>query len=121
MSEEKKEPTSPPKPEGRSGETENLKPQEATEAPKAEAKPAEKKARAKKEKPANCAGCNKSIRKKRWYYRNGKTYCTKRCWQTTEKKKKEEKAAAEKAAAEKTAAEKAEAEKTPADTPKPQA
>jgi len=116
MGEEKKEPTSPPKPEERRGETENLKPQEATEAPKAETKPAEKKARTKKEKPTNCAGCNKSIRKKRWYYRNGKTYCAKRCWQTTEKKKKEEKAAAEK-----TAAEKAEAEKTPGDTPKPQA
>lgn len=74
---------------------------EAKPAEKVEAKPAEKKAEAKKkEKPANCAGCNKSIRKKRWYYRNGKTYCTKRCWQTAEKKSKEEKAAAEKAAAE---------------------
>ena len=41
---------------------------------------------AKKEKPANCAGCNKSIRKKRWYYRNGKSYCTKRCWKTASKK-----------------------------------
>ena len=41
---------------------------------------------AKKEKPANCAGCNKSIRKKRWYYRNGKAYCTKRCWKTASKK-----------------------------------
>lgn len=39
-----------------------------------------------KEKPANCAGCNKSIRKKRWYYRNGKFYCSQRCWKTTVKK-----------------------------------
>jgi hypothetical protein len=55
-------------------------PAQAAEAPKAEAKK-------KREKPANCAVCNKSIRKKRWYYRNGKYYCTKRCWKTTLKKK----------------------------------
>lgn len=48
----------------------------------------EKKAAApvKQEKPANCAGCKKSIKNKRWYYRNGKYYCTKRCWSTTNKK-----------------------------------
>lgn len=40
----------------------------------------------KSEKPANCAGCNKSIKKKRWYYRNGKFYCTKRCWKAASKK-----------------------------------
>jgi len=61
-----------------------------TEAPKAEAaaKPAEeKKAEEKKiEKAVNCAVCNKSIKKKRYYYRNGKFYCTKRCWKTTVKK-----------------------------------
>jgi hypothetical protein len=45
----------------------------------------------KKEKPANCAGCNKSIKKKRWYYRDGKYYCTKRCWVTASKKKEEKK------------------------------
>ena len=48
----------------------------------------------KKEKPSNCAACNKSIRKKRWYYRNGKFYCTKRCWTTTLKKEEAPKAAA---------------------------
>lgn len=53
--------------------------------------PAEKKAdapkeAAKKEKPTNCGACNKALRKRRWYYRNGKYYCTKRCWQTTVKK-----------------------------------
>ncbi|MFH1190446.1 MAG: hypothetical protein V1682_07160 [Candidatus Omnitrophota bacterium] len=41
---------------------------------------------AKREKPANCAGCKKSIKNKRWYYRNGKYYCTKRCWSATNKK-----------------------------------
>lgn len=69
------------------------------EAPKAEApaaaaaaKPAEEKKeeKKKKERPAVCAVCNKSIKKKRYYYRNGKHFCTKRCWKTTVKK--EEKA-----------------------------
>ncbi len=41
---------------------------------------------AKKEKPANCAGCKKSIKKKRWYYRDGNYYCTKRCWTSAKKK-----------------------------------
>lgn len=50
--------------------------------PAAEAKPA-----VKVERPANCVACNKSI-KKQWYYRNGKYYCTKGCWQTTSKKEK---------------------------------
>jgi len=60
----------------------------------APAKSAQEKAPAvKKEKPSNCAGCNKSIRKKRWYYRNGKSYCSKRCWQAAVKK--EDKASAE--------------------------
>ncbi len=40
----------------------------------------------KQERPANCAGCKKSIKNKCWYYRNGKYYCTKRCWSTTNKK-----------------------------------
>jgi formylmethanofuran dehydrogenase subunit E len=58
------------------------------EVPKADApkpvtpKPEEKK----KEKPSNCAVCNKSIKKKRYYYRNGKYFCTQRCFKTTVKK-----------------------------------
>ena len=40
----------------------------------------------KKERPANCAACNKSMKDKRWYYRSGKYYCTKRCWRTAKKK-----------------------------------
>lgn len=72
----------------------------AKEAPKAEApkeetikaesavekKVEETKEEKKKEKPSNCAACNKSIKKKRYYYRDGKHYCTKRCWKTTIKK-----------------------------------
>ncbi len=64
-------------------------PTAAPEAPQAavETKEAKKEeAPAKKEKPSNCATCNKPIRKKRWYYRNGKFYCTKTCWSTASKK-----------------------------------
>ncbi|MDP2928974.1 MAG: hypothetical protein Q8O01_02785 [Candidatus Omnitrophota bacterium] len=75
----------------------------AGEAPKAEAvkteepkEAAPKQEEKKKEKPVNCAVCNKSIKKKRYYYRNGKYFCTKRCFKTTVKKENaapEEKAA----------------------------
>ena len=54
----------------------------------AKAPEAKKKEEAAIEKPANCASCNKSIKNKRWYYRNGKYYCSKRCWQTASKKDK---------------------------------
>lgn len=57
--------------------------QAAAPAAQAEKKDAEK---ARKEKPANCAACNKSIKKKLHYYREGKFYCNKRCWKTTLKK-----------------------------------
>jgi formylmethanofuran dehydrogenase subunit E len=55
-----------------------------TEEPKKDAalKPEEKK----KERPVNCSVCNKSIKKTRYYYRNGKYFCTKRCFKTTVKK-----------------------------------
>lgn len=58
------------------------------EAPKKEETPA------KKEKPSNCAGCNKPIKKKRWYYRNGKFYCSKTCWAEISKKEAEKPQAA---------------------------
>jgi endogenous inhibitor of DNA gyrase (YacG/DUF329 family) len=32
------------------------------------------------EKQTNCPHCNKPIKKIRRYYRDGKHYCTKRCW-----------------------------------------
>ncbi len=50
-----------------------------------EAKPAE-------EKQTNCPACNKPIKKLKRYYRNGKFYCTKKCWAKATKKPKEEKA-----------------------------
>ena len=62
-------------------------PAEKTEVPPTAVKKEEARPAAKREKPSNCAVCNKSIRKKRWYYRDGKFYCSKRCWHTTAKKK----------------------------------
>ncbi len=85
-----------PKPEAPKQETpkvETPKTEEPKqETPKAETlkadapKPEEKK----KEKPSNCAVCNKSIKKKRHYYRNGKYFCTQRCFKTTVKKTSQE-------------------------------
>jgi hypothetical protein len=43
------------------------------------------------EKQTNCLSCNKPIKKIRRYYRNGKYYCTKKCWLDYLKKAKEEK------------------------------
>ncbi|MDP1853744.1 MAG: hypothetical protein Q8L26_06055 [Candidatus Omnitrophota bacterium] len=34
------------------------------------------------EKQTNCLTCNKPIRKKKKYYRNGKYYCSKKCYKT---------------------------------------
>jgi hypothetical protein len=35
---------------------------------------------------ANCAGCNKHLKKVKRYYRNGKYYCGKTCWKSHIKK-----------------------------------
>jgi len=34
----------------------------------------------KKEKLGNCGGCNKPVKKIRRYYRNGKYFCSKKCF-----------------------------------------
>jgi len=52
----------------------------------AAAGPAAEKPRGKAARPSNCAECKKSVKKTRWYYRNGKFYCTKTCWQAAMKK-----------------------------------
>jgi hypothetical protein len=57
--------------------TEEVKIQEA-------AKPAE-------EEQTNCLACNKPIKRLRRYYRNGKYYCTKKCWAKFIETKKSEK------------------------------
>jgi len=46
---------------------EAVKEQEAQSKPKAE-------------KQTNCLSCNKPIKKLKRYYRDGKFYCSKRCW-----------------------------------------
>jgi hypothetical protein len=39
------------------------------------------------EKQTNCLGCGKPIKKLKLYYRNGKFYCTKKCWRKAIKEK----------------------------------
>ncbi len=75
--------------------------QAAAAAPAAE--PA-KKMRKKRLRPTNCAQSNKRIRRKDWYYRNGKYFANKQAFklfvtQEAEKKKKADAEAAAKAAA----------------------
>jgi predicted transcriptional regulator len=43
------------------------------------------------EKQTNCLACNKPIKKLKRYYRDGKFYCSKKCWKTYISKSKEEK------------------------------
>lgn len=50
-------------------------PLEGVKEEKTEAKP-------KIEKQTNCPACNKLIKKLKRYYRNGKLYCSKKCWKT---------------------------------------
>ncbi len=86
MSEENKETNLENKDTGKPAETPKAEAPKP-EAPKADApKPEEKK----KEKPSNCVVCNKSIKKTRYYYRNGKYICTQRCFKTTVKKASQE-------------------------------
>ena len=57
----------------------------------------------KKVKPTNCAQSNKRIRRKDWYYRDGKYFANKQCfklYEVQEKEKKQKEADAKKAAAE---------------------
>jgi hypothetical protein len=66
----------------------------------------------KKVKPTNCAQSNKRIRRKDWYFRNGKYFANKQCFklyvtQEAEKAKKAAAAAAPAADGGKTTAEKA--------------
>lgn len=40
------------------------------------------------EEQINCLGCGKPIKKLKRYYRNGKYYCSKKCWRNNLKKAK---------------------------------
>jgi hypothetical protein len=42
------------------------------------------------EKQTNCLGCGKPLKKLRRYYRNGKLYCTRKCWIKATKSKPQE-------------------------------
>lgn len=49
-------------------------------------------AKPKAERQTNCLACNKLIKKLKRYYREGKFYCSKRCWRAfIDKSKAEEK------------------------------
>lgn len=71
----------------------------AEETKKVEAAPAAEKVKKKKTRPTNCAQSNKRIRRKDWYYRNGRYFANKQCFilftaAENEKKAKEAAAAA---------------------------
>lgn len=53
-------------------------------------------AKAPVEKQTNCLGCGKPIKKIKRYYRDGKFFCTKKCWRQMLEKAKQEKADAAK-------------------------
>ena len=54
-------------------------------------KDGETKAKPVVEKQTNCLACNKLLKKLKVYYRNGKFYCSKRCWRAFMAKAKEKK------------------------------
>jgi len=61
-----------------------------------EVKPAEAQAKPAEAKPVveiqtNCLACNKPIKKLKRYYRDGKYYCSKKCWTDFKNKPTEEK------------------------------
>ena len=73
------------------------------EKPKAETAPEIKSGRPpkkKKSRPTNCAQSNKRIRRKDWYYRDGKYYANKQCFKLyqTQEAEKAKKAKADAAA-----------------------
>lgn len=84
---------------------------EEAKATAAKIEPAEapaKKLKKKKSRPTNCQQSNKRIRRKDWYYRNGKYFANKQCFQLyveqeAEKAKKAQDEAAAKAAQAQTA------------------
>ena len=56
-----------------------------------ETKPQEAPAPVAEEKQTNCLACSKPIKRLRRYYRNGKYFCTKKCWKKFITPKEEEK------------------------------
>jgi hypothetical protein len=62
---------------------EEKKTEAVAEKPTGQAATAEKPARV---KASNCVVCNKVLKRGNWYYRNGKFFCTKRCWKKSTEK-----------------------------------
>ncbi|MFA5093559.1 MAG: hypothetical protein WC543_06470 [Candidatus Omnitrophota bacterium] len=56
----------------------------------ADAPKEEKAKKTKADKKVNCLSCNKVVKRLRRYYRDGKYYCTIKCWREFIKKSKEE-------------------------------
>ena len=56
-----------------------------------QAKTTEQQAKPKAEKQTNCLSCNKPLKKLKLYYRDGKFYCSKKCWRNYKNKPKEQK------------------------------
>jgi len=63
--------------------------EEASKPVAAPAPPKKEEAAAPAEKQTNCPACGKPIKKLKHYYRNGKFYCTKKCWRKAIKPKEE--------------------------------
>lgn len=51
-------------------------------------------AKPQEEKQTNCLACGKPIKKLKRYYRNGKFYCSRKCWEKSVKPKEEKDAKA---------------------------
>ncbi|MBN1871850.1 MAG: hypothetical protein JW800_04680 [Candidatus Omnitrophica bacterium] len=85
---------------------------------KSEKKEDSKPAKPEKVLPTNCAVCNKAFKHKKWYYKNGRYFCTKRCWMKfqSEKKKEAEELAAKEAKEREEALKKAAEEKKAKET-----
>lgn len=77
----------PAAPEVKAAAAPEAKPAPAAPAPAA---PAAAEAKPVVEKQTNCLACNKALKKLKRYYRDGKYYCTKKCWINHTKKPKEE-------------------------------
>ena len=45
-------------------------------------------------RPSTCAHCGKRLTYKSWYYRNGKHFCKRRCWNAAQEKAATERAKA---------------------------
>ena len=90
MSEEKKEEKKEPELSGEKEPVQKQAVEETSEKEAVQKAVAEKGSSTKQkvERPKNCSRCNKPIKRKTWYYRNGKYFCGKGCWKLSQQKEK---------------------------------